>query len=63
MILYPKMKILGVCGVHTRYGENKLMEYNEYETAKKFILYRNERTKIRQGYFYLKNINFYLMIS
>ena len=29
--------------------ENKLMEYNEYETAKKFILYRNERTKIRQG--------------
>ena len=28
--------------------ENKLMEYNEFETAKKFILYRNERTTLRE---------------
>ena len=27
--------------------ENKLMEFNHYELAKKYILYREERTKIR----------------
>lgn len=28
--------------------ENKLMEYNEFDTAKRFILYRNERTTLRE---------------
>lgn len=28
--------------------ENKLMEYNEFETAKKFILYRKERSDLRE---------------
>ena len=38
MILYPKMKILSSVESIQDMVENKLMEYNEYETAKKIYI-------------------------